>query len=173
MTNGAKTKHTNKGNRFSRYVSRINKMPLKWRSYLLTKLFCSQVKFAGTAKVKLVSVNSEGVELFLHNRKKVQNHIGGIHAIAAGLLAESASGIAFGMHVPDSHLPLLKSMKMNFNRRMQGNLKALAHLTTEQIAQVTSEEKGDIEVFVQLIDDSGQEPIDCTMNWAWVPKKRK
>ncbi len=48
----------------------------------------------------------------LYRRRKVQNHIGGIHACGMALLSESATGLVFGMNVPDSHVPLIKSMKV-------------------------------------------------------------
>ena len=130
------------------------------------------VKYANTSNVKLLEVSKNKVKLTVANKKKVQNHIGGIHAVCAALLAESATGIVFGMSVPDSHLPLLKSMTIDYQRRMQGALTAVAQLTDEQIAMITSEDKGDIEVAVSITDESGQQPIECTMNWAWVAKKR-
>ena len=159
-------------NKFSKAVSFIYKMPAFSQQYLLTKLFCSQVKYAGTSKVKLHKVKNNEVELSLANIKRVQNHIGGVHAVAASLLAESATGIVFGMNVPDSHLPLLKSMTVNYNRRMQGGLKAVAKLSDEQINEINSSEKGNILVPVTITDESGQEPIEVMMHWAWTPKKR-
>ncbi|WP_281560914.1 DUF4442 domain-containing protein [Thalassomonas sp. RHCl1] len=160
-------------NRFSRYVAAINKTPAFMRSALLTKLFCSQVKYAKTSGVKLLKISHHQTELLLENKKKVQNHIGGIHAVAAAVLAESATGIVFGMNVPDSRLPLLKSMNIRYQRRMQGNLLAKARLTDEQIADIQQAEKGDIIVPVTITDESGQPPIECEMNWAWVNKKPK
>jgi len=159
-------------NKFSQIVKRIYKLPTFCHSYLLTKLFCSQVKYAGTSKVKLINITNTEVLLTLANIKCVQNHIGGIHAVAASLLAESATGIVFGMNLPDSRLPLLKSMTVNYNRRMQGNLRATATLTEEQVADIKTSEKGEVSVSVCIVDDSGQSPIECNMLWAWVPKKR-
>ena len=160
-------------NKFSKVVKNIYRLPSFCHSYLLTKVFCSQVKYAGTSKVKIHKITNNEVVLTIANIKRVQNHIGGVHAIAASLLAESATGIVFGMNVPDSHLPLLKSMTVNYNRRMQGGLTAKAQLTEQQIHTITSDEKGDILVPVTITDESGQEPIECMMTWAWVPKKRK
>jgi len=160
-------------NRFSRYVAVINKTPAFMRSALLTKLFCSQVKYAKTSGVKLLKISHHQTELLLENKKKVQNHIGGIHAVAAAVLAESATGIVFGMNVPDSRLPLLKSMNIRYQRRMQGNLLAKASLTDAQIADIEQAEKGDIIVPVSITDESGQPPIECEMQWAWVSKKPK
>lgn len=158
-------------NRFSSFVNKANKAPLFMQSFLLTTLFTSKVKFAGTTGVKIEKITNQKTILTLKNKKSVQNHIGGIHAIAAAVLAESATGIVFGMNVPDSRLPLLKSMKINYQRRMQGDLTAIANLTLEQIKTIEEQEKGDIIVAVTITDESGQHPIECEMEWAWVSKK--
>lgn len=159
-------------NRFGKAVAVIKKFPKATHSYLMTKLFCSQVKFANTAKIKIVDIEPRQVHLTLANRKKVQNHIGGVHAIAAALLAESATGIVFGMNLPDSALPLLKSMTIHYQRRMQGSLKAIATITDEQIA-LLNEEKGNMDIIVSITDESGLQPIECVMTWAWITKKPK
>lgn len=159
-------------NRFSSIVRKINRAPKALRSFLLSKLFSSQVKFAGTTGIRIEKLAQFESYLSLKNAKKVQNHIGGVHAVAAAVLAESATGIVFGMNVPDTHIPLLKSMTVNFNRRMQGALTAVARLTDEQIALIESSNKGDMKVPVIVTDESGQEPIEVLMDWAWVSKKR-
>jgi len=160
-------------NRFSSIVAKINKAPQFMRSFLLTRLFCSTVKYAGTSNVKLLEVSNNKVKLFIANKKRVQNHIGGVHAIAAALLAESATGIVFGMNVPDSCIPLLKSMTINYQRRMQGDLTAVATLSEQQISDILQQEKGDLVVKVEITDESGEQPIECLMDWAWVSKQRK
>jgi len=142
------------------------------QSFLLTTFFNSKVKFAGTTGIKIEKVTHQQTILSLKNKKSVQNHIGGIHAIAAAVLAESATGIVFGMNVPDDRVPLLKSMTVNYQRRMQGNLKAEANLTADKIRMIEQQEKGDLTVPVTITDDSGEMPIVCEMEWAWVSKKR-
>jgi uncharacterized protein (TIGR00369 family) len=159
-------------NRFSRYVGFANKLPIKLRAFALTRLFCSQVKFAGTSGIRIHTISATEVEITLANKKKVQNHIGGIHAVAAAVLAESATGIVFAMNVSDSSLPLLKSMKISYQRRMQGQLKAVAQLSELEARQITEQEKGCLVIPVKITDESGLEPIDCQMEWAWVSKKR-
>lgn len=142
------------------------------QSFLLTTFFNSKVRFAGTTGIKIEKVTHQQTVLSLKNKKSVQNHIGGIHAIAAAVLAESATGIVFGMNVPDDRVPLLKSMAVEYQRRMQGSLRAVANLTSEQISVIEQKDKGDITVSVTITDDSKQEPIVCQMEWAWVSKRR-
>lgn len=160
-------------NKLSKLVSKVYKLPKSTHEFLLTKLFTSQVKFAATAKLKVNKISNQQVVVTLANKKHVQNHIGGIHAVGAALAAESASGIVFGMNVPDSHLPLLKSMTLEYNKRMQGDITATASLSEQDIALITSQEKGDLVVPVMLSDESGDSPISCEMRWAWVAKKRR
>ena len=159
-------------NKFSTIINKVNKTPTFIRSFLLTKLFSSKVKFAGTTGIVIKEITAHKTQLFLANKKAVLNHIGGIHAIAAAVLAESATGIVFGMNVPDSKLPLLKSMRVNYQRRMQGGLSAVARSSDEQIELISQEEKGSVFVPVTIEDESGQSPIECQMEWAWVSKKR-
>lgn len=159
-------------NKLATLINRLNKLPLALRRFLVTKAFCSKVKYAGTTGVVIEELTSNVAKLSLKNRKKVQNHIGGVHAIAAGVLAESATGVVFGMNVRDDCLPLLKSMKINYQRRMQGNLTALAHVTEAQQAQIQNSTKGSMIIDVAIHDESGEQPIECQMEWAWVEKRR-
>lgn len=159
-------------NRFSKLVNKVNWFPKKLRPFLLTKFFTSKVKFAGTTGIEIRDISLQSVEINLSNKKKVQNHIGGIHAIAAAVLAESATGIVFGMNVKDECLPLLKSMTIGYQRRMQGSLNAVATLNEEQQQCIQQSEKGSVVVPVTITDESNEQPIVCQMEWAWVPKKR-
>mgnify|MGYP006139151381 CR=1 FL=1 len=159
-------------NNFSRFVDKVHQAPLFLQSFLLTRMFFSKVNYAKTTGIKITKVSNQEVIVTLANTKKVQNHIGGIHAVAAALIAESATGIVFGLNVPDKCIPLLKSMTMRYQRRMQGALTAKATMTDRQISQINSDEKGDMLIPVLINDESEQPPIECEMVWAWVSKKR-
>jgi hypothetical protein len=78
------------------------------------------VKLAGTAGINVEAMSASKAVVSLQNRRRVQNHIGGIHACGMALVSESATGIVVGMNVPDTHLPLCKSMKVNFVKRCEG-----------------------------------------------------
>jgi hypothetical protein len=55
---------------------------------------------------------------------------------------------------------------------MQGGLSAVARLSDEQVVLICQEDKGSVFVPVTIEDESGQAPIECQMEWAWVSKKR-
>ena len=85
-------------NALSRAVSQIQKLPAPLRGRAITLVFNSQVRFAGTGKVRFESLTHERAVLHLPNHAKVRNHIGGVHAAAMALLAETATGSVFGMN---------------------------------------------------------------------------
>jgi len=64
------------------------------------------VKLAGTAGLRVEKLTEREVEVVLKNKRRIQNHIGGLHACSMALAAESATGMVVGMNVPDTHIPL-------------------------------------------------------------------
>lgn len=160
-------------NPLRKLVNTANKFSPWMSSKILTWAFCSQVKLAGTAKIQIVETDGSAVTFRLQNRKKVQNHIKGIHAAAMALLAESATGFITGINLPGDKLPLIKSMKVNYLKRAQGDMQAVAKLSDEQIAMMQQQDKGEVLVNVVVTDESSESPIECEMLWAWIPKKKK
>lgn len=160
-------------NSMCRMVDKTTSLPAGMRSWVITRMFGKFVPFLGTAGLVFEEVGRERMVVSVKNRKKVQNHIKGLHAAAMALLAETASGFVVGMNVPDDKLMLLKSMKVSYYKRAQGDMRAVATLNAEQVQRMFVEDKGDVLVDVVVTDESGESPIVCEMVWAWVPKKRK
>ncbi|HBY41992.1 MAG TPA: DUF4442 domain-containing protein, partial [Alteromonas sp.] len=77
-----------------------------------------------------------------------------------------------GVNLPGDKLPLIKSMNLQYVKRAQGDMLAVASLTDEQIAMMQEQEKGEVTVQVKVTDAQNIEPILCEMIWAWVPKKK-
>ncbi|WP_028081055.1 DUF4442 domain-containing protein [Solimonas soli] len=159
-------------NRLSRAVGFLAPLPAPLRRRATTLLFNSQVRFAGTGGLRFETLTAEQAVVVVRNRRKVQNHIGGVHAAAMALLAETATGAVFGMNVPDAALPLLKSLHIDYLKRAHGDLRAVATLDAAQRARLQSEPKGDLVVAVRVTDQTGESPIAATLAWAWVPKQR-
>ena len=157
----------------SRVVSKINLAPGPLKSIGLTKTFGTIVKFVGTAGVKVESLDFDRAVMSIANKKKVQNHIGGVHAAAMGLLAETATGFVVGINVPDDRVNVIKTLKVDYLKRAKGNLRAVATLTPEQIESIRTTEKGEVSVAIEVTDEEGKQPIAVEASWAWIPKKRK
>eukprot|EP00986_Skeletonema_menzelii_P004095 scaffold1366_cov155-Skeletonema_menzelii.AAC.3 len=148
-------------------------VPSSFQPLALSYVFNSMVKLAGTAGIRIESLTHTTARVSLQNKKKIQNHIGGLHACSMALAAESATGILIGMNVPDTHLPLIKSMKVDFIRRCEGSINVEASITDDDYKRIHEEDKGEVTVKCTVVDESGKEPIKADMLWAWVPKQRR
>jgi acyl-coenzyme A thioesterase PaaI-like protein len=159
-------------NQISRMVGKLDKLPPKLRQRAQTLMLGNFVPFLGTAGIKFEEITEARVVVSIKNRRRVQNHIKGVHAAAMALLAETATGFAVGINLPDDKLPLIKTLKVDYKKRSTGDMRAVAALRPEQIAAMRSEEKGNVTVPVEISDESGDAPVVCEMVWAWVPKKK-
>ena len=156
----------------SRIVDKLGFLPPSVRSTVISRIFGRVVPYVGTSGLVYEELTPERVVVTIKNRRAVQNHIKGVHAAAMALLAETATGFCVGMNLPDDKLPLIKTLRVDYTKRTQGSMKAVASLTPEQARQIRSEPKGEVTVPVVVTDESGEEPIRCEMIWAWVPKKK-
>ncbi|AUH51372.1 DUF4442 domain-containing protein [Chromobacterium sp. ATCC 53434] len=159
-------------NSMSRIADKVGRLPVSWRRTVLSMMFGKIVPFLSTAGLRFEEVGHQRLSVSIRNRKKVQNHIRGVHAAAMALLAETSTGFVVGMNMPDDKLMLLKSMKVNYIKRSQGDMRAVATLTPQQIQSMHELDKGEVLVEVLVTDDSGESPVICEMLWAWIPKKR-
>ena len=154
-----------------RVVESSKWLPANIRATVISKIFGKVVPYVGTSGLLYEEITPERVVVSIKNQRKVQNHINNVHAAAMALLAETATGFVVGMNLPDDKLPLIKSLKVNYHKRTQGDMRAVATLTPEDIARIEREPKGEVLVPVTVTDESGGEPIKCEMLWAWVPKR--
>ena len=160
--------------KLNRMATSIKKMegvlPASFHAFGYTVVFNSMVKLAGTSGLQVETLNQREAVVYLANKRKIQNHIGSLHACAMSLAAESATGMIVGMNVPDTHIPVIKQMNISFVRRCQGDIRARAVLSEEDYRRINEEDRGEVNVEVRVEDESGNEPIKAEMIWAWVNK---
>lgn len=159
-------------NRLSRMITPLTLLPHPLRQVALSAALGRVVKFVGTAGLTVEELTTSRATISVQNRRKVQNHIGGVHAAAMALIAETATGFVVGMNVPDTAVPVIKSMHVDFKKRAKGGLRAIATLDDYTKERIRTEERGEVNVPVTVTDESGESPILCEMIWAWTPKRR-
>ena len=159
-------------NRLERQLARLEDAPAFARTWFRSVVMRRAVPFTGTAGLDFIQMSPSLVEIGIRNEKKVQNHIGSIHASAMNLLAETATGMVVGMNVRDDCIPLAKELKMAFKKRATGAMRAVATLTDEQRALMRASDKGEVKVAVTVTDEAGVHPVECEFVWAWVPAAR-
>lgn len=159
-------------NRLERQLARLDEVPAFARPWFRSVVLGRAVPFTGTAKLRYEEMSPGRVQIFVANVHKVRNHIGGVHAMASTLAAETATGMVMGMNVRDDCIPVVKDMRIQFKKRGQGAMRAVATLSAEQRELISSTTKGEVSVAVTVTDESGNQPIECEFIWAWIPSQR-
>ena len=161
-----------KNNRLTTVVNTFQKLPESIRTFALSKAMGRVIKYAGTSGLRFEKLTPNECIIVIPNRKKVQNHIGSVHAAAMGLLAETATGFMTGLSVPDNRIIVIKSMNLEYLKQATGDMKAVATFSDEQVEFIKNNEKADINVPVVITDEKGIETVKATMVWAWAPKRK-
>ena len=156
-------------NRLQRQLERLKEAPAFLRPWVRNLVLRRAVPFTGTARLKFEQMSPAQVTIALDNEHRVQNHIGGIHASAMNLLAETATGMVVGMNVRDDCIPLAKELRMAFRKRATGALHAVATLTDAQRVAMQASDRGEVNVSVVVTDEAGVNPVECEFIWAWIP----
>jgi uncharacterized protein (TIGR00369 family) len=159
--------------RLSRAIDRVERLPGPMRTFARSFAVGRVIPFVGTAGLRIEQLDRERCVIALPNRRKVQNHIGGVHATATALLAETATGMAVGMHLPDGRLPLLKRLDIKYLKRAEGAVRAEAWLLAEDRARMQHEERGEAVVPVTVTDEAGAVTVECAICWAWITKRQE
>ena len=156
-------------NRLARSLEQLDGVPRFARRWARNLVLRRAVPFTATAGLRFVEMTPARVEVSVANHRAVQNHLRGVHAAAMTLLAETATGMVVGMNVRDDCVPVVRQIKVDFKKRAQGDLRAVAVLNPEQRALMQHSDKGEVTVAVQVTDGSGEQPIECEFVWAWNP----
>lgn len=159
-------------NPFVEIADRYRGLPRRLRQPLVTRAVGEVIPFVGTAECFVEEYQPTRVAVSLNNRSEVQNHLGGLHAAALALLAETASGLVVALNVPDESAPLLRTMDVSFERFARGAAWAEATLDEEEAARIRSSPIGRIDVSVELTGPAGDALVGSALEWAWLPKER-
>lgn len=160
-------------NPFARIANRYADLPGRLRGPLVTRAVGSVIPFVETAGCFIEAYTPTRVAVRLDNREAVQNHLGGLHAAAMALLAETASGLVVALNVPPASAPLLRTMDVSFERFARHPVQAEARLSDADADRIQSRPIGRIDVEVTLTapqDDTRL--VDSTLEWAWLPEER-
>jgi acyl-coenzyme A thioesterase PaaI-like protein len=160
-------------NPFARIANRYADLPTNLRRPLVTRAIGSVIPFVDTAGCFIEAYTPTRVAVQLDNREAVQNHLGGLHAAALALLAETASGLVVALNVPPSSSPLLRTMDVSFEQFARDTVQAEATLSPEEADRIQSRPIGKMDVDVTLTaPDDETTLVTSALQWAWVPEDR-
>jgi len=160
-------------NPFVRIADQYDETPPRLRRPLVTEAVGEVIPFVDTAGCFIEAYTPRRVAVRLDNEQRLRNHLGGLHAAALALLAETASGLAVALNVPDGSSPLLRAMNIAFEEFARDAVRAEATLSDDETAQIRSRPIGQIAVDVQLSEPGAETTLVSGMlKWAWMPEER-
>lgn len=160
-------------NPFAEIADRYADLPDRLRRPLVTQAVGEVIPFVSTAGCFIEAYTPTRVAVRLDNRTAVQNHLGGLHAAAMALLAETASGLVVALNVPPASDPLLRTMDVSFERFARQAVEAEATLSDEATERIQSRPIGRVDVDVRLTAPEDDETlVSSQLQWAWLPEER-
>jgi len=160
-------------NPFADIAARFADHPPRLRRPLVTEAIGRVIPFVETAGCFVDAYTPTRVAVRLDNREAVQNHLGGLHAAALALLAETASGLVVALNVPAASAPLLRTMDVSFERFARHAVRAEAILSDDAADRIRAHPIGRIDVDVTLTAPEDDEPlVSSELEWAWLPEER-
>jgi acyl-coenzyme A thioesterase PaaI-like protein len=106
----------------------------------------------------------------IRHRRRVQNHIGTVHAIALCNLAELSAGLVCEASLPTSMRWIPKGMSVDYLAKANGRMQAEAR---PAIPAVHAEEGYELPITVSVRDPGGTEVLGATIRMWATPKPRR
>lgn len=135
----------------------------KW---VFSKVLCFKAPYFQSISPQVVSLRPGYSEWRLQKRRKVTNHLGTVHALAMGNLAEMCAGTCIEATLP-SHLRWIpKRMTVEYLAKATTHLRGICQINATQL------QPGDNIVPVDVFDEKGQRVFhaDITMYVSRIEK---
>lgn len=138
--------------------------PGRW---LYAHLICLRAPYFSTIKPLILELASGRCVVRISDRRAVHNHIGTVHAIALCNLAELSAGLATDASVRLDQRWIPKAMTVNYLKKAQGTLTAVATITGVDELKHAAEILAFVEVSNQL-----KEIVFTAQVSMWISDKR-
>lgn len=136
--------------------------------WLFSRLVCFKAPYFATIAPRIVALEPGRCEVRIHDRRRVHNHIGTVHAIALCNLAELAGGVMTDATIPAGMRWIPKGMTVEYLKKAVGTLHGVA---TPDIPLVQAASGYDLPVTVAVTDSAGDTVFRARIAMWVSPKK--
>ncbi|MCQ4164495.1 hotdog fold domain-containing protein [Tahibacter harae] len=139
--------------------------PGRW---LYSRLICWRAPYFGSIAPRVDVLESGRCVVRIAHRRRVQNHIGTVHAIALCNMAEMAGGLATDATIPAGMRWIPKGMSVRYLKKANGPMTATA--LVPPVADPASGQ--DLHAKVEVRDSAGDVVFDADIT-MWVSPARR
>lgn len=134
--------------------------------WLFSRVVAHSAPYFSTIRPRIEILEPGLCQVRIRKRRRVQNHIGTVHAIAVCNMAELAAGLMTEASIPPTHRWIPKGMTVDYLKKATTHLTARAEL---DIVPGFSEAR-ELPVPVSVRDEQGEEVVRATIT-MWVTPK--
>ena len=134
--------------------------------YLFSKIVCWKAPYFATIAPRFERLERWHAEVRLRKRRRVQNHLGTVHAIAMANLCEVAAGTMLEATVPPSHRWIPRGMRIDYLAKASTDLRVTASATPLEFSEAV-----DVPVICRVVDTNGQEVVRATIDMYISPRR--
>jgi acyl-coenzyme A thioesterase PaaI-like protein len=136
----------------------------KW---LFSRLVCFTAPYFGSIRPIVTELDAEHCEVRIRKSRRVQNHLGTVHAIVMCNMAELAGGLLTDVATPATHRWIPKGMSVEYLKKAETDLRAVATLDGTPITGKAAE----LPVIVKVFDTRDQLVFRARIGMWVAPKK--
>ncbi len=141
--------------------------PMPGGKWAFSRLVCWKAPYFSSIHPKFEELRPGYCEVHVMKRRSVLNHIGTVHAIAMCNMVELAGGTMTDVTVPLSYRWIPKGMTVEYLKKAETNLRAVAKL--DPIPEFG--EPAELPVTVDVIDANNQTVLRAVVTMWVSPKK--
>jgi len=135
--------------------------------WLFARAVCRRAPYFATIKPAFLELAPGVCRVSMRKRRRVENHIHTVHALAMGNLCELAAGMVTEVTIPASMRWLPRGMTIEYLRKAESDVTATARLTRSEWGD-SAENVG---VPVSVVDATGTEVVRAVITMYVSPRK--
>lgn len=136
--------------------------------WLFSRAVCFKAPYFGSVSPRFTLLENGRCEATIPHKRRMQNHIGTVHAIALCNLAELVGGVMTDASLPKGMRWIPKGMTVQYLKRAVGTQRGVA---TPGIPLVASDTGYDFPVNVDVFDRAGEKVFNAVIT-MWVSPSR-
>jgi len=141
-----------------------NKPGGKW---IFSRIVGFTVPYTGSIAANVALLEPGRGQITLKERRKINNHLRSVHAIALANLAEMVTGLTLLNSLPDDTRGILTSMQIQYHKKARGLLTAECDCEIPE-----NNEERELQLSGEIKNESGEVVATATATWRIGPEKK-
>ena len=133
--------------------------------WLFTRVVCFRAPYFGSIRPRFIELRPGTARVSMKKRRSVQNHLGGVHALAMGNLCELAAGLMTEVTLPRNMRWIPRGMTIRYLGQARSDVSAVARLELREYNQ-----KEDVVVDVEVMDQAGTRVVRAEITMYISPR---